>query len=70
MSKTGYEKSMQRIQEIIEKLESSELPLEEAMKLFEEGTKLTAECYETLDKAEQKLRDIAELENDNREEEE
>ncbi len=70
MSKTGYEKSMQRIQEIIEKLESSELPLEEAMKLFEEGTKLTAECYETLDKAEQKLRDIAELEIDSGEEEE
>ena len=70
MSKTGYEKSMQRIQDIIEKLENSDLPLEEAMKLFEEGTKLTAECYDTLDKAEQKLRNIAELENDSGEEEE
>ncbi len=63
MSKTDYEHSMLRVQEIIEQLESSELPLEKAMKLFEEGTKLTAECYKTLDKAEQKIRDISELEN-------
>ncbi len=61
---------MLRIQEIIEKLESSELPLEEAMKLFEEGTKLAAECYETLDSAEQKLRSISELESERGEEEE
>ena len=68
--KLDYEQSMTRLEEIVGLLESGELPLEESMKLFEEGTKLTAECYETLDKAEQKVRDIAELEIDSGEEEE
>lgn len=46
---------MQRLEEIVGLLESGKLPLEESMKLFEEGTKLSAECYETLKNAEQKI---------------
>lgn len=53
--KVQFEAAMDRLAEIVEKLESGEEPLESAMKLFEEGTKLSAQCYETLDKAEQKI---------------
>lgn len=53
--KVQFEAAMERLAEIVEKLESGEEPLESAMKLFEEGTKLSAQCYETLDKAEQKI---------------
>ena len=60
--KPDYEQSMLRLEEIVELLESGELPLEESMKLFEEGTKLSAECYETLKKAEQKITQLSELE--------
>lgn len=61
--KPDYEKSMLRLEEIVELLESGELPLEESMKLFEEGTKLSAECYETLKNAEQKIALLSETEN-------
>ncbi len=60
--KPDYEQSMLRLEEIVELLESRELPLEESMKLFEEGTKLSAECYETLKKAEQKITLLADIE--------
>ncbi len=60
--KPDYEQSMLRLEEIVELLESGELPLEESMKLFEEGTKLSAECYETLKKAEQKITLLADIE--------
>ncbi len=53
--KIQFEAAMERLAQIVEKLESGEEPLESAMKLFEEGTKLSAQCYETLDKAEQKI---------------
>lgn len=60
MAKTmTYEAAMQRLEEIAEILERNEISLEESMKLFEEGTKLTAFCKEQLDKAEQKITELA-----------
>ncbi len=53
--KTDYESAVLRLEEIVTQLENSELPLEKAIKLFEEGTKLTSFCYDTLQKAEQKI---------------
>ncbi len=61
--KLNYEASILRLEEIVDLLENGDLPLEESMKLFEEGTKLSAVCYETLRKAEQKIISIADLEN-------
>ena len=49
----------------LEKLESGTESLEESMKLFEEGTALSARCYEKLRKAEQKIREIAPEEEEN-----
>ena len=60
--KPDYEKAMQRLEEIVALLENGDLPLEESIKFFEEGTKLSAACYETLHNAEQKITDISEKE--------
>ena len=55
MKRVDFEKSVARLEEIVEKLESGNISLDESMKLFEEGTKLTSACYELLKKAEQKI---------------
>ncbi len=62
--KLNYEQSVSRLEEIVELLENGELPLEESMKIFEEGTKLSAECYSMLSKAEQKITQISDIENE------
>ena len=50
-----FEESMTRLDEIVKALEAGDVPLEESMKLFEEGTKLAASCTAMLDEAEQKV---------------
>ena len=47
-----FEANMTRLEEIVKKLEDGSVPLEESMKLFQEGTALAASCNELLDKAE------------------
>ncbi|MGN0469740.1 MAG: exodeoxyribonuclease VII small subunit, partial [Acutalibacteraceae bacterium] len=51
-----------RLEEIVGLLENGELSLEDSMKFYEEGTKLSGECYEVLQKAEQKITQISEKE--------
>lgn len=53
--KLDFEASMLRLEEIVGLLERGEAPLEQAMKLFEEGAKLLRECTAQLDEAEQKV---------------
>ena len=53
--KVDFETSMLRLEEIVGLLERGEAPLEQAMKLFEEGAKLLRECTARLDAAEQKV---------------
>ena len=50
-----YEQAYKRLEEIVEKLENGSVPLEESMKLFEEGTKLANFCNSKLNAAEQKF---------------
>ena len=57
--KMTYEEAMARLQEIVAKLESGEESLESSMKLFEEGAKLSAWCYQQLQEAEQKITELA-----------
>jgi len=47
------EKSLEELETLVERLESEELPLAEALKEFERGVKLTRECQTTLKNAEQ-----------------
>ena len=49
------EKSLAELEALVEKLEGGDLSLEETLKYFERGVKLTRECQVTLKKAEQKV---------------
>ena len=53
--KLDYEAAFRRLEEIAALLERGTLPLEDNLKLFEEGTKLAAQLHKTLEAAEQKL---------------
>ena len=64
MKQKSYEQSMKRIEEIVAILESSELTIDESMKLYEEGVKLTAFCNKYLDNAEQKIVKLSAIEVD------
>ncbi len=55
MPELTYEQAMLKLEEIVSKLESGELGLDESLKLFEEGTKLAALCNKALNDAEQKI---------------
>lgn len=46
-----FEKAMGRLTEISARMNSSELPLEESMKLYAEAVQLTKECREYVEKA-------------------
>ena len=53
--KMTFEQAMARLEEIVKLLEQGEAPLEDALFLFEEGTKLMKKCSAQLDRAEQKV---------------
>jgi exodeoxyribonuclease VII small subunit len=53
--KLNLEKSLADLEKLVEELESGDLPLEKAMKKFEEGIKLTRGCQAALQEAEQKV---------------
>lgn len=51
----NLEKSLADLESLVEELESGDLPLEAAMKKFEEGIKLTRGCQTALKEAEQRV---------------
>ncbi len=51
----NLEKSLADLETLVEELESGDLPLDQAMKKFEEGIKLTRGCQAALKEAEQKV---------------
>jgi exodeoxyribonuclease VII small subunit len=50
--KNEFERSLARLEDVVQKLESPNLPLDDAMKLFEEGVQLARECQKQLTEAE------------------
>lgn len=50
-----FEDSLQRLEQIVDELEKGNVPLEQALKLFEEGVKLSASCRGELEQAEGKV---------------
>lgn len=50
-----FEKKLSRLEEIVAKMESNGESLEESIKLFEEGVKLSQACHKELEQAEQKV---------------
>jgi exodeoxyribonuclease VII small subunit len=51
----SFEEALKRLEKIVEQMERGDLPLEDSIKLFEEGMHLSAECKEHLEKAEGKV---------------
>lgn len=55
MPKKSFEGSLEKLETIVEKLESEELSLDESIKQFEEGIKLYKSCKDLLSEAEKKV---------------
>ncbi|MEM8844325.1 MAG: exodeoxyribonuclease VII small subunit [Pseudomonadota bacterium] len=53
--KVDFEKSLNKLETIVEKLESGDQTLENSLKLFEEGIQLTRGCQQALQQAEEKI---------------
>lgn len=51
----GFEESLTKLEEIVAQLERGDVPLEDSIRLFEEGTRLAAECRKQLEEAEGKV---------------
>jgi exodeoxyribonuclease VII small subunit len=51
----SFEESLNRLEKIVEQMERGDLPLEDSIKLFEEGMRLSAECKDQLERAEGKV---------------
>lgn len=51
-----FEKKLNRLEEIVQKMEKGDLALDESLKLFEEGVKLSRECHSRLNEAEAKVK--------------
>lgn len=49
---TNFETNMQRLEQIVRALERGDVPLEESLRLFQEGTDLVGKCGKMLDDAE------------------
>ncbi len=50
-----FEECLQRLEKIVEELEKGNVPLEQAIKLFEEGVRLSNSCRQELEAAEGKV---------------
>ena len=60
MKKTPtFEESLARLEEIVARLDDETLPLEEAVKLYGEGVKLSAACQKTLEEAKLRLETLS-----------
>ena len=55
----SFEENMQRLEQIVRAMERGDVPLEESLKLFREGTALVETCGKLLDEAELQVKKIA-----------
>ena len=55
-----FETSLKKLEQIVSDLENGELPLEQSIKTFEEGVRLTKHCQNLLSKAELKIQKLVE----------
>ncbi len=60
-----FETSLQELEKIVRGLEEGDLSLEDSLKLFEEGVKLSRECQERLNQAERRIEVLLKDENGN-----
>lgn len=62
-----FEDKIKRIETIVEQLDRGDSQLDEMIKLFEEGMKLSTECREYLENSEMKVNNILEKYSENKE---
>jgi exodeoxyribonuclease VII small subunit len=55
MAKKTFEQSLKQLEKIVAELESGDIPIESAMKKFEEGVELSKYCSQILDETEKKV---------------
>jgi len=55
MAEKKFEAALARLAEIVQELEKGDIPLEQSLKLFEEGIKLSRICNKRLEEAERKV---------------
>jgi exodeoxyribonuclease VII small subunit len=55
MAEKKFETALARLEEIVQELEKGDLPLEQSLKFFEEGIKLSRICSKRLEEAERKV---------------
>ena len=56
-----FENKLKRLEEIVHSMEAGDLQLEQSLKLFEEGVKLSRECTQQLGEAEAKVKVLLSL---------
>ena len=59
-SASHFEEAMEELEKLVEQMERGELSLEESLKSFERGIKLTRTCQQALQEAEQKVQILLE----------
>ena len=62
--KMNFEKKLGRLEEIVQNMEEGDLALEDSLKMFEEGVKLSRECHEQLSQAEQRVQKLLQVNKD------
>jgi exodeoxyribonuclease VII small subunit len=55
MKEKAFEEALQELEEIVNRLEQGDLPLEEALQFFEKGVKLSRYCHTKLDEAQKRV---------------
>jgi len=55
MTKERFEDALNKLEKIVSKLEDGDIPLEESLKLFEEGIRLSRLCNQKLEEAEKRV---------------
>ncbi|MCK4378186.1 MAG: exodeoxyribonuclease VII small subunit [Deltaproteobacteria bacterium] len=55
MAKQSFETALKKLEEVVEKLESGEVSLDQSLKLFEQGIALVRQCSKRLDEVESKV---------------
>lgn len=63
MKEQTYEESMKELEQLVKDLESGDLSLDESIKKFEKGMKLSKHCSSLLEDAEKKISVLIEKEN-------
>jgi exodeoxyribonuclease VII small subunit len=59
MKEIKFEEALKKLEEIVDKLETGDVSLDDSLKVFEEGNDLVKMCLKKLNEAEQKIKSIS-----------